>query len=130
MIEVRGVLLSPDDARFAVDAFTALLRDRRPSAQLEDFVDRLRRQTDAAADVPGRITDAGVRNVAPQQDSPQYALYDLLDTTEAAAIVGVTGGGVRDLARRGRIAAHRAGGRWLYPAAAVVAYAEQRAARR
>ncbi len=130
MIEVRGVLLSPEDARFAVNAFAALLRDRRPSAQLADFMERLRTRTDAAADVPGRITDGTARTVAPQPDSAHHAPYDVLTTAQAADILGITCGGVRDLARRGRLPAHRAGGRWLYPAAAVVARAERADRRR
>lgn len=130
MIEVRGVLLSPDDARFAVEAFAALLRDRRPSAQLADFIERLQARTDAATGVSGRGTGDHARNIAAQPGSPDYLPYDVLTSAEVAAIVGVSPNGARDLARRGRLAAHRAGGRWLYPAAAVVAYAERRAARR
>ena len=139
MIEVRiapggspevGVWVPLGKIRFAVDAFTALLRDRRPTAQLADFIDWLRSRADAAADVAAHIADGNARSIARQPDSPDYRPYDLLDTAEAAAICGVTGGGVRDLARRGRLPAHRAGGRWLFPAVAVVAYAERRAARR
>ena len=130
MIEVSGVLLSPADARFAVEAFTALLRDRRPSAQLADFIERLQVRTHAATGVPGRGTGAYARNIAAQPGSPEYAPYDVLTSTEVAAIVGVSPNGVRDLARRGRLPAHRVGGRWLFPAVAVVAYAERRAARR
>lgn len=116
--------------QFSADAFAALLRDRRPSAQLADHVQWFRAHADAGADVARRITDANARRIAAQTDSPEYAAYDVLDTAEAAAIVGISPGGVRDLARRGRLAAHRAGGRWLYPAASVVAYAELRASRR
>lgn len=130
MIEVRGVLLSPEDARFAVEAFAALLRDRRPSAALADFLERLRARTDAVAGASGRIAGGVARNIAAQRDSPEYAAYDVLTSTEVAAIVGISPNGVRDLARRGRLAAHRAGGRWLFPATSVVAYAERRAARR
>lgn len=44
---------------------------------------------------------------------------DVVDTTEAAAILGITANGVRDLVRRGTIPGIRDGRRWLYPAAAV-----------
>lgn len=124
------MLLSLDDARFAVEAFGALLRDRRPSAALADFIERLRVRTDAATGVSGRIAGTDARTVAAQRGSPEHAPYDVLTSTEAAAILGITANGVRDLARRGRLAAHRAGGRWLYPATAVVAHSERRAARR
>jgi excisionase family DNA binding protein len=130
VIEVSGVLLSPEDARFAVEAFAALLRDRRPSAQLADFVERLRNRTDAAAGVSGRGAGEHARNVALQSDSQHRAPYDVLDSAEVAAIVGISPNGVRDLARRGRLPARRAGRRWLFPAPAVIAYAERRAARR
>jgi excisionase family DNA binding protein len=62
--------------------------------------------------------------------SVHHATYDLMDTAEAAAILGITPGGVRYLADAGRIPAHRAGGRRLYPARAVVERAERQAARR
>lgn len=130
MIErVSGILLEPADARYLLDAFDALLRDRRPSAQLAQFVDRLRR-TVAKADVSSPPTGVHARELGGQRNSGHYAPYDVLATAEVAAILGITGNGVRDLARRGTIPAHRAGGRWLYPATAVVALAEHRAAKR
>ena len=130
MIEVSGVLLSAADARFAVEAFAALLRDRHPSAQLADFVDRLQAKTVAATGATTPNTGTHARNIAPQSDSQHYAAYDVLDSAEVAAIVGITPNGVRDLARRGRLPARRAGKHWLFPAPAVIAYAERRAARR
>jgi len=52
---------------------------------------------------------------------------DVVDTTEAAAILGITANGVRDLARRGIIPGHRtARGHWRYPAASVIERAENR----
>lgn len=130
MIErVSGILLEPTDARYLLDALDALLRDRRPSAQLAQFIDRFRR-TVAKSGVSESITGADTREVGSQQDSVHYAPYDVLDTAEAAAILGITANGVRDLARRGVLPSHRAGGRHLFPAVAVVARAEQIAAKR
>ncbi|WP_371744210.1 helix-turn-helix domain-containing protein [Mycobacterium sp. DL592] len=106
-----------------------LLRDRRPSAQLSDFIDRLRR-TVAKSGVSSPNTGADARNVGNCGDSSDYRPYDVLTTGEAAAILGITANGVRDLARRGRIPAHRAGGSWLYPATSIVTLAERRAAKR
>lgn len=126
---VSGILLEPSDARYLVDALDALLRDRRPSPQLSQFVDRLRR-TVAKAGASEQITVVDAREVGAQSDSGHYAPYDVLDTGEAAAILGITANGVRDLARRKSIPAHRAAGRWLYPAASIVALAERRAARK
>ena len=130
MIErVNGVLLEPDDARYLLDALNALLTDRRPSPRLADFIARLRK-TSVKADVSTAKTDADVREVGNEEDSPHDRLYDLVTTGEAATVLGLTPGGVRDLARRGSIPAYRAGGRWVYPARSVVALAEQRAAKR
>ncbi|XTP37167.1 helix-turn-helix domain-containing protein [Mycobacterium sp. TJFP1] len=130
MIErVNGVLLEPDDARYLLDALDALLTDRRPSPRLADFIARLRK-TSVKADVSAPQTDVDVREVGNEEDSPHDRPYDLVTTGEAAAILRLTPGGVRDLARRGSIPAYRAGGRWVYPARSVVALAEQRAAKR
>lgn len=126
MIErVAGILLAPTDAQYILDALDALLRDRRPSPQLSVFIDRLRK-TVAKSGVSNVGAGADARDVGVQPDSVDHAPYDVLDTDEAAAVLGITANGVRDLARRKAIPAHRAGGRWLYPAAAVVARAERK----
>ncbi|ASW99443.1 DNA-binding protein [Mycobacterium intracellulare subsp. chimaera] len=52
-----------------------------------------------------------------------------LAATEAARIIGCSTANVRYLRARGVLPAHRAGSRWLYPAAPVVDYAERRASR-
>ncbi|SBS77353.1 conserved hypothetical protein [uncultured Mycobacterium sp.] len=130
MIErVHGVLLEPADAGYLLDALDALLRDRRPSPQLAQFIDRLRK-TVAASGVSRPITGGHARKVGVLHDSQHYAPYDVLDTGEAATILGITPNGVRDLARRGVLPSHRAGGRYFYPAGAVVARAERQAAKR
>lgn len=127
---VSGVLLEADDARYLLDALDALLQGgRRPSPRLADFIARLRRNAETLSPTQ-EDTLAGVRKLGVQQDSDNTAAYDLLDTAEAAAILGCTSANVRDLASRGRLPRHRAGGRWLYPARSVVALAESRAAKR
>lgn len=130
MIErVSGVLLPPDDARYLLDALDALLQGRHPAPRLSDFIERLRRMAGKLA-IAQEDTAVCARKVDAQQDSGDIALYDLLDSREAAEILGCTQSNVRDLANRGRIPSYRAGGRRVYPAASVVALAEHRAARR
>jgi hypothetical protein len=125
---VAGVLLGPEDAQYLLAALDALLQDRRASGKLTDFIARLRRaETLASAQV---IACADARKVDTQQDSDHLGLYDLVDTAEAAAILGCTPANVRDLARRGRLPRHRAGRGWVYPARSVVVLAEKRAAQR
>lgn len=131
MIErVNGVLLEAPDARYLLDALDALLQGgRRPSPRLADFIARLRRSAENLTPAQD-ISCAGVRRVDLRRDSEHIALYDLVDSAEAAAILGCTSANVRDLARRGRLPRHRAGRGWVYPARSVVELAEKRAAKR
>ncbi|MDO0975989.1 helix-turn-helix domain-containing protein [Mycolicibacterium frederiksbergense] len=130
MIErVSGVLLHSDDARYLLDALDALLIGRTPTARLGVFIERLRRNAEKLAPTQEN-TSLNARNVDLQQNSGHIAQYDLVDSAEAARILGCTPANVRDLARRGRIPRHRAGRGWVYPAASVVALAEKRAAKR
>lgn len=130
MIErLSGIVLDVVDAQYLVEALDALLVDRRPSARLVQFISQLRKSV-AKSGVSGQNAGVDARLVGVQEDSAHYALYDVVDTCEAAAILGITANGVRDLARRKALPAHRAGGRWLFPAAAVVARAERQAARK
>lgn len=130
MIErVSGVLLDAAEAQFVLDALQALPAGCRPSARLADVIGRLRRSVEKLS-AAQENTCADVRKLDPQQDSGHIATYDLVDTGEAARILGCTPANVRDLARRGRIPAHRAAERWLYPARSVIVLAERRAARR
>lgn len=124
-----GVFLDPGEVSYALAAFDVLLQGRRPSARLASFIGKLR---DAGEDagVSGADSGTGVRVIAPEDDCTRPSRYDLLDSTEAAKILGVSANGVRDLCRRGSLASFRAGGRWLLPAAAVVQRAERRSARR
>lgn len=131
----RGVvLLDSNDAAYLTEALGRLSdalsgHGLRPSEQLVAFRSKLAKACASASD-SGRNTDVDVRTVGAQQDSAHIALYDLVDSGEAARILGCTPANVRDLARRGRLPAHRAGRGWLYPAAAVVARSERQAAKR
>jgi len=126
---VNGVLLDADDARYLLGALDALLAERTASPRLNALVARLRRIAEKLAPTQ-EDTPLDVRKVDGQGDSGHIAPYDLVDTREAAAILGCTSANVRDLARRGKLPRHRAGRGWVYPAASVVALAEKRAAKR
>lgn len=130
MIErVAGVLLSGDDVQYVLDAFDALLVDRQPSARLSQFIAQLRKTVVRASDTDATCC-VDARKVGEQDDSTHTARYDLVDTEGAAAILGITANGVRDLVRRQRLPAHKAAGRLLLPALPVVERAEARAAKR
>lgn len=100
-----------------------------PNARLTDVEMQLRKACASVSD-SARDTRVNVSKVGTQSDSRHTALYDLVDSAEAATILGCKPANVRDLARRGRLPRHRAGRGWVYPAASVVALAEKRAARR
>jgi hypothetical protein len=124
-----GAVLTPGEVDYVLAAFDVLLRGRRPSAQLAAFVDKLRK-SGAAAYASALQADTRVSHISELRDPAHPAKHDLVDTAEAATILGVSPAGVRDLCRRGRLAGYRAGGRWLCPVGAVVARAERQAARR
>ncbi|AFM16989.1 hypothetical protein Mycch_2206 [Mycolicibacterium chubuense NBB4] len=126
---VNGVVLEAVDAKYLLDALDVLLQGRRASPRLADFIDRLRRTAEKLSPAQEN-THATVREIGGPHDSGHAGLYDLVDSSEAARILGCTPANVRDLARRGRLPRHRAGGRWLYPARSVAALAERRAATR
>ena len=128
---LRGVvLLDGDDARYllrVLDQFVSVHASQglAPNETLKAAKAKLAKAVASASD-SGRNACVDVRLLGDQQDSPHTKPYDLLDTGEAASILGCTPANVRDLARRGSLRGHRAGGRWLYPAASVVARAERR----
>lgn len=132
---LRGVvLLDSNDAAYVAEAlsrFFKVLSDQgsRPSQQLVDTQSKLRKAA-VSASVSVQNEGPRVRSLGQHHDPPQGGLYDLVDSVAAARILGCTPANVRDLARRGRLPAHRAGSRWLYPAAAVVERAELQAAKR
>ena len=126
---VAGIVLSDSDMQYLVDAFAVLLQDRRPSPKLSQFIERLRKTiVDASNSAP--TSGVNARKLGSQEDSAQTAPYDLVDTVAAAAILGIKPNAVRDLVRRGKLPAHRAGGRLLLPAVSVIERAERRAAKR
>ncbi|WP_194786762.1 helix-turn-helix domain-containing protein [Mycobacteroides abscessus] len=128
------VLLDSAEAAYLSESLTRLCgalseHGLRPSARLSALQDKLAKACASASD-SGRDTCVRVRDVGDAQHSGHAGAYDLLDSAEAATILGCTPANVRDLARRGRLAAHRAGRGWVYPARAVIALAERRAVAR
>ncbi|MHC9294183.1 helix-turn-helix domain-containing protein [Mycobacterium sp. LTG2003] len=133
MTQPAGVLLTVDDARYVLAAFDALLTDgRSASPRLARFINELRKTVAKASVSTGVSGDYARNDRVHEHNKPnpgKVTAYDLLDANEAATILGITPNAARDLARRGRIPARRAGTRWLYPAGPVVERAERKAAR-
>jgi excisionase family DNA binding protein len=119
-----GVLLTEDDARQLLTIAQQASQIRKPSTLCEDAIRRLARAL-PKADADARSTGARVQNGTTK---PEYAPYDLVDTRQAAKLLRITPNGVRDLVRRGELAAHRSGGRWLLPAHLVTERADRKAA--
>lgn len=125
----HGVFVTADDAVLLADTLDAACRTMRPSARVADLARRLRRTVDAATEThPGANETANGRDTTP--DPGDIRAHDLLSAGDAARVIGCTTSNVRWLRQRGHLPAHRAGGRWLYPAAAVIRYTEQRASKR
>jgi hypothetical protein len=119
-----GVLLTDDDARYLADVLDAACRSMRPSPRVAQLTARLRKTVSASASANKTA------NARANHDDPgEVRAHDLLTAGEAAAILGCTTANLRYLRARGHLPAYRAGGRWLYPAAPVVARAERKSAR-
>lgn len=127
MIEVpTGIHLSEQEVRLLLTVLESACRVTTPGARAQHVIAQLRRITRTSG---GPASD-DLRSRAKGYGTPQYAQYDLVDSREAARLLGITASGVRDLVYRGQLPGHRAGGRWLLPAAPVIERAERRAARR
>ncbi|WP_185935044.1 helix-turn-helix domain-containing protein [Mycolicibacterium hodleri] len=152
----HGVHLDHADAAYlvnALDEFARMMAERRdargnptpsqPSPRLVDTTAKLRRAVDSLADrdpaadhadhaersePPAEALAVGPGVRAPQRNSVDAGPHDI-GTGDAARRLGITPNAARDLARRGRIAAHYNGTRWQFDAAAVAARAEQRASK-
>lgn len=128
---LRGVvLLDSNDARYVAEALARFLvvlgeHGLRASPTLLDAEARLRKAAVGASD-----STRSASGVGGHLSSSHSGMYDLVDSVEAARILGCTPQNVRDLARRGRLPAHRAGRGWVYPAQAVAERAERQAAKR
>ncbi|MBM4695294.1 helix-turn-helix domain-containing protein [Rhodococcus hoagii] len=130
---IVGVYLDAADAGLLVrliDDYSAHLRSGVDDRALGNRVLALRAELDRAnARVSARPSNvsANVSVLGAQRDPSQSEVYALIDSGQAAAVLGCTPGNVRDLARRGRLAARRAGGRWVYSLLDVERVAAERA---
>lgn len=127
---MRGVILvDGDDAQYLLKLVDFVIghagQGAGPNETLKAARTKLAKAV-ASASVSSQNACVDVRLLGDQQDSPHTRPYDLVDTGEAASILGCTQANIRDLRRRGRLPGHNAGGRWLYPAASVIARAERR----
>ncbi len=109
-----AVLLSPGAVSILVSGLAALeqlagLRGARLTPSLRSLAAQL---AEAAAPTDAG-TDAYARTSVPPGPWLALSSHDLLDSEEAAAMLGCSASNVRDLARRGALPAHRSGGRWL-----------------
>lgn len=123
-----GVLLDMQEAAYLADVLEHAARIGRPSARVDDLIRRLRRVVGEPG-APSADANGIGKECATQPDPGHLRAYDLLAAAEAARIIGCSTANVRYLRARGHLPAHRAGSRWLYPAAPVVEYAERKAAR-
>jgi hypothetical protein len=123
---VTGVLLDTDEARYLVEVLEHAVRIARPSARVADITRRLRRTVDAA----NAAANGNANGRAPEPDPGHIRAHDLLTAGDAARVIECTTANIRWLRQHGHLPAHRAGNRFLYPAAAVVEYAEHRASKR
>ncbi|WP_197415736.1 helix-turn-helix domain-containing protein [Mycobacterium sp. IS-1742] len=129
------MLLSVDEARTVLDVLEA---QDFPPANVRIAALNLRRaigKTGIAANrdasgstrrIPAqRVADASASTGIParQRNSAQHGSHATLSADEAAAVLGITPNGVRDLRRRGRLPAERVNGRWRFIAANVEARA-------
>lgn len=121
-----GVILTDDEARYLVEVLEHATRIAQPSARVTDITRRLRRTVDAASGG----ANGSAKGRALQPNPGEIRAHDLLTAGEASTILGCSTSNVRYLRHKGLLPAHRAGSRWLYPAATVVARAERLAAKR
>lgn len=123
-----GVILDIEEARYLADVLEHAARLGQPSARVADLIRRLRREV-GKPEMPHTDANKNVSDRAKPPDPGEVRAHDLLTSAEAAAAIGCTAANVRYLRRRGVLPAHRAGSRWLYPAATVVEYGEHRASK-
>lgn len=75
----------------------------------------------------GPSVRANVNPTGGEQVPGHGEVHGLIDSRQAAAILGITSGGVRHRARTGKIGSRKAGGRWLYSLADCERVAAERA---
>jgi hypothetical protein len=123
---IDGLVLDRNEVQFLAGILrTATSRMNAAWSPQAQFT--IARICDAATRFTSQKCPAGVPNQHGGTENPPPLPRDLIDSTEAGRILGISGHGARALARRGVLPAYRAGGRWLFPANEVVRRAERRA---
>lgn len=127
---VRGLLLDDNDAvevRRALEVLAAMLPKigQRPSAKLDALMAKFPKPGVSASDSASRAS-ADARNTGNPEDSGDGGVYAIVDTNQAAAMLGVTPNAIRDRARRGTLPARRTAGGWIFAAAAIAEVAARR----
>ena len=125
--QVSGVMLDPESADFLVRALELLAETYRgrgiaPSAKLIEVTEQLRSGANAGA--TQAISGTRSRFVDGQDIPTHDHWHAILNSRQAADILGITPNGARDLARRRTLPARRAGREWLFDATAVIRRAE------
>ena len=139
LVPTGTVQLDASDAAYLASALGMLpdllaRTSRQPTPKLLAAIATFTKTTAAAVEAARNVsrTDSATATCAAAQPDPVDAgphAHATVTTAAAARILGTSPSAVRQLAQRGRLPARRPAGRWLYDAAAVVAYAEQRPAR-
>lgn len=121
--ETVVVILTVAEARWALNGVRDLIaRHAHIKKPIPDDLHAAHKQLASSAH--------GTKTCAPQSESPRSTAEELIDSTEAAAIVHCSDRWVRDPRFRGKIGGRDVGGRWLFPRQTVVDYAERKASQR
>ena len=120
------LILTTDDAADLLAVLDAAVRVTRPNAKADHLIRELRRTVDKLTPAQG---DSRPRKLGVQfEPAPAHtAHHDLVDSAEAAKLLGITPAGVRWLADNGRLPGQRVAGRWLFRIDVVAARAAKRA---
>lgn len=130
----HGLFVTVEDALFIADRLDKLCagKDTAP-ARLAHVSKRLRQACAAltpSQEKTGSDRRKHLRGVPFDPEPGDYERYDVVETGEAAQLLGCSAANIRDLIRRDRLPARRAGNRWLVSSSAVLELAQRKAARR
>ncbi|WP_326602357.1 helix-turn-helix domain-containing protein [Rhodococcus sp. PD04] len=130
---VTTVQLDAADAALIVRLIDAHADAIRPTGrQLGRSVVRLRAELERASvrvNARGANVNANVSGTDREQPLGHAEVHAFIDSAQAAAVLGISPGGVRYRARNGQIASRKAGGRWVYSLADTERIAAERARR-
>ncbi|MFI6396661.1 hypothetical protein ACIBED_00935 [Rhodococcus coprophilus] len=117
---ITGVYLDAGDTALIVkliDAYGDMLSAAGKGRVLGASVVKLRvelERANARVKAHGPSVRASVNPTGGEKVPGQGEIHGLIDSRQAAAILGITPGGVRHRARTGKIGSRRVAGRWAY----------------